>query len=201
MESPVNRPGFSVKSLHHLSVSIRARFRATPQKLSILPHHVNPKNNNTAMKTNTKTTTLQDRIIATKCRKGKAHAITDRGAYWLACPPIVTRRYGGDGIGQDSADCTNTLELRHYRDGTVRCLIVNSSWHQNHGHHRSANHVEISFQTTAEEVIVMLKNHSIDDRQPCSDYFQPELIATLVALGLPEYEVPSPDDEATPTGA
>lgn len=147
------------------------------------------------------TTTLQDLIIAAKCRKGKAHAITAQGAYWLALPSIVIRRYGGDGIGQDSADCTNTLELRHHRDGTVRCRVITSSWHQNHGGNKESHHVEINSQDTAEEVVVMLKNYSFHGRQPCSDYYQPELIAALVSLGLPEYEIPSPDDVPDPAAA
>lgn len=146
-------------------------------------------------------TTLETLIRSTKCRKGKATAITAKGAYWLAIPPIKIRRFGGDGIGNDSPDRTNTLELRHYRDGKVRTMIKQESWHQNHGNHSEEVIVSLNFHTTAEEVIVTLKNHTICDRQPVSDYFQNDLIDALVGLGLPEYEVPSPDDEPATTPA
>lgn len=140
-------------------------------------------------------TTLEEFIRSTKCRKGKAAAITAKGAYWLALPPIKIRRFGGDGIGNDSPDRTNTLELRHYRNGKVRCLIKHESWHQNHGNHCEITEASILDHKTAEEVIVTLKQHTICDREPVSDHFQDDLIAALVGIGLPEYEFPSPDDE------
>lgn len=146
------------------------------------------------------TTTLQDLIIASKCRKGKSHAITAKGAYWLALPPVKIRRYGGDGIGQSYADRANSLELRHYRDGNVEAVVVAESWHQNYGHHVEEIHTPATTCTTAEEVVVALKNLTISDLESCSDYFQQDLIDALVSISLPEYEIPSPDDEppATP---
>lgn len=145
------------------------------------------------MKTNT--ATLQDLIIATKCRKGKAAGITAHGAYWLAIPPIKIRRFGGDGIGQTSPDLTNYLELRHYRNGTVCTYIRHESWHQNYGHETQIIGVDLEEKTTIEEVQVKFKNMTVAGYHPLSDYFQEEFIAALSSIGLPEYEIPSPDDE------
>ena len=139
------------------------------------------------MKTNT---TLEQLIISKRCRKGKARAISSRGAYWLAHPAITIRRWGGNGIGQNTADCTRTIELRHYRDGKVRVIAKEESYHQNYGTRNKIEDVP-SDASTAEEFVVFLKQCNY-----LSDYWEDELIADLVAFGLPEYDAPSPDDES-----
>ena len=152
------------------------------------------------MKNNT-TTTLQDLIIAAKCRKGKAEAITKKGAYWLACPAIRIRSFGGDGIGQSSTDCRNYLELRHYRDGTVKVMVNFHTWHQNHGSSDTYILAPVLECHTTEEVIVRLKNIGIKEgyyqnfTAAYSDWGQDTLTEALTTLGLPEYEIPSPDDD------
>lgn len=155
------------------------------------------------MKTNT---TIQQAIIASKCRKGKAHAITAKGAYWLAHAPIIIKRYGGDGIGQTRADMTNTMEIRHYRDGKVKIFIRVSTWHQNEGTHtrtRDASHMIDS--KSVEDIIIWLKNTEIgatdydDSSVSYSDYRYDDVATAFMTLGLPEFPIPSPDDEtATP---
>lgn len=156
------------------------------------------------MKNNT--TMLQDLIIAAKCRKGKAEAITEKGAYWLPLPAIRIRSFGGDGIGQSSTDCINYLELRHYRDGTVKVMVNFHTWHQNHGSSDAYISAPVLKCQTTEEVIIELKKIGLkesDYGQPhvtaaYSDWGQDTLTAALTTLGLPEYELPSPDDEPAP---
>jgi hypothetical protein len=141
-------------------------------------------------------TNLKEVIIAAKCRKGKAEAITAKGAYWLACPPIRTRAFGGDGIGQSSADCSFHLELRHYRDGKVRAVLVANSWHQNHGTSTEEKDFWLADQyATVEDVIIYLRLVELWDKEGISDYHLEGITAALTALGLPEYPIPSPDDE------
>jgi len=139
--------------------------------------------------------TLQDLIIAAKCRKGAAAGTTKKGAYWLACEPIKIRCFGGDGIGQSSPDLTNSLKLRHFRDGDVQTTVEFSSWHQNYGG-RSASYVgvpEIAVCETIEEVIVALKSCGTEV-SAYSDKMEDNLIEKLTALGLPA-SAPAPDEE------
>lgn len=144
-------------------------------------------------------TNLETAIIATKCRKGKAHAITKRGAYWLACPPIRTRAFGGDGIGQSSADGSFDIELRHYRDGCVTVKLVAYTYHQNHGSHEEVTDLDFAEEiSTVEDLIIILRNTNKWEREALTDYWIPKLTEALTALGLPEYPIPSPDDEPTP---
>lgn len=144
--------------------------------------------------------TLKECIEATKCRKGKATGTTKDGAFWFACDEIHLRDAGGDGIGNSGALIDYDLQLRHYRDGTVKAMVCWSSWHQNSGHgnrHCAANILDC---TTAEQVIVELKRGLVFDYQfsdketVYSDGKVETVTAALVALGLAECE-PSPDEE------
>jgi len=149
----------------------------------------------------TDTTTLADLISSAKCRTGKAHAITDKGAYWLAAEPIVIKSYGGDGIGQSRADMRNHLELRHYRDGKRRVVIVTTTWHQNYGRDTITQETSLCSSETVEDVVISLKNTTIGDSDydgsdiAFSDYNYDNLAASLMSFGLPEYPIPSPDEE------
>ena len=146
-------------------------------------------------------TNLREVIIAAKCRKGKAEAITTKGAYWLACEPIDIKYYGGDGIGQSRADMTNTLELRHYRDGKTEATVVTETWHQNHGRQRHSTSTDLLKSETVEDVVIRLKNTDVSEYDydgsniAYHDRNYDRLTAALTALGLPEYSIPSPDDE------
>lgn len=139
--------------------------------------------------------TLKELIVAAKCRKGQSEGTTKQGAFWLACEPIEIRRYGGDGIGDASADCTNYLHLRHFRDGTVKAAVNFRSWHQNHGTNNTYRSCDnILDCTTIEDVIVCLKHISDDGSPAYSDRQMDYLITALTALGLTE-SAPAPDEE------
>jgi len=140
--------------------------------------------------------TLSDLIVAAKCRKGAAAGTTKKGAYWLAVEPIKIRCFGGDGIGQSSADCTNYLELRHFRDGAVSIVIHYNSWHQNHGMSDTyQSHIGLPMCETVEDVIVALKSANDDGVSAYSDRMEENLTEALVAFGLPE-SAPAPDEDA-----
>jgi hypothetical protein len=139
--------------------------------------------------------TLQELIVAAKCRKGAAAGTTKKGAYWLACEPIKIRVYGGDGIGQSSPDCTNFLELRHFRDGSVQTVVEFASWHQNQGGRRESYVTvpALAMCETVEDVIVCLKSCGTEVAA-YSDKMEDKLTDGLVAFGLP-VSAPAPDEE------
>jgi len=145
--------------------------------------------------------TLKEAVELTKCRTGKADGTTKRGAYWLACDPIILRRAGGDGIGQSAADITWTLELRHFRGGEVRPTLHKDASHQN-GAHGGAGDWYYGMEGlldcgTVEEVVVALKagvKLGRDDMDTCySDRCFDKVRGALVALGFPE-AAPGPDE-------
>lgn len=150
--------------------------------------------------------TLKELIINTKCRKGKSRAIDKRGAFWLAHPEIEIRSWGGDGVGQARPSCTNFLELRHYRDGTVVACVTFQRWHQNTGTTEYVRTVdEILSCTDIESVVVALKNVPNERLYPESEDYFPDLYSdskhvylssALIGLGLSEAPQP-PDEEAS----
>jgi len=149
----------------------------------------------------TQTRTLKDIITGRRCRKGTAAGTTKRGAYWLACEPIEIRSYGGRGIGNDQADRSHQLELRHYRDGEVSAAVRCHSWHQDTGTQNHWVTVGICDCTTVEDVVVALKGKSDEEwGHLYSDRQHSELAAALMKLGLP-LAAPSPDDEPAPAPA
>ena len=144
--------------------------------------------------------TLKELIVASKCRRGQSKGKTKSGAFWRAAD-IRTRSFGGDGIGNSGASQTVDLELRHFRDGDVKALLIWSSWHQNGGAddvHCDAG--AILDCTTVEGVIAVLKGIKIRDdgwhdssTHAYSDYFEDDLTNALNELGLPTAG-PAPDE-------
>lgn len=139
--------------------------------------------------------TLKELIIETKCRRGKSAGTTKRGAYWEASESIMIRNYGGDGIGNNSTDWKNFLELRHYRSGEVQAVVNYHGWHQNRGTTDRYRSVPILDCATVEDVIVVLKGVNCEDEAAYSDSFEDRLTAGLAALGMAECE-PAPDEIA-----
>ena len=147
--------------------------------------------------------TLKELIIEAKCRKGEAHGTTKRGAYW--CPFVsdadsyfvVTGDRGGDGIGQNAADVTVGLDLRHFRDGTVSAVLEHASYHQNTGHklNSTTNADQLLNCTTAEEVVVALRGIELinDCGQALSTRCVEKIIARCVEIGMPK-AAPAPDE-------
>ena len=160
--------------------------------------------------------TLAECVADRKCRKGKADGITKHGAFWRplvveeVCRdtahygngPITIRRAGGDGIGQSAADLTYSLDIRHYRDGQVRCYVERVAWHQNGSYSGAGTQrqwTDISDCTTVEHVIRVLRG-GVDFDCGCretvlSSDHEADLTSALVSLGLAECE-PSPDEVA-----
>lgn len=139
--------------------------------------------------------TLQELIVAAKCRKGESAGTTKQGAFWYACEPILIRSFGGDGIGNASPDRRNFLQLRHFRNGDVKAVINFHSWHQNYGTSDSYGTVSILDCTTVEDVIVILKGISDDDETSAySDWGKDKLTAALTTLGMTE-SAPAPDED------
>jgi hypothetical protein len=142
--------------------------------------------------------TLKEIIIERKCRKGAAAGTTKRGAYWLACEPIITREAGGDGIGQNAPDITDSIELRHFRDDNVRAVIHRDAWHQN-GAHGGAGDGWMDASgvlncSTIEEVLVVLKGTALAESPVVNQYSADKtLIPALRELGLPD-AAPGPDE-------
>lgn len=137
---------------------------------------------------------IKELVIAQKCRKGPAAGTTKRGAFWLAIEPIIIRCHGGDGVGNNSADVRNYLELRHYRSGEVRVIIHLVSWHQNSGtdhHYWDVTDATVNCETI-EDLIVALKGQGNDYGHAYSDHFA-EKLNVLESLGLPK-SAPSPDE-------
>lgn len=162
-----------------------------------------PKQNQTK---GTKMKTLKELIINTKCRKGKARAIDKHGAFWLACPEIEIRVWGGDGVGQSMPNHKNYLELRHYRNGTVVACVTFQSWHQNAGTTECVRTADqILSCTDIESVIVALKNLPHELLSPAAEGYFPDaysdskyarLSSALIGLGLSEAQA-APDEEAS----
>lgn len=140
--------------------------------------------------------TLEIIVGAAKCRKGKAVGISEHGAYWLACDPIVIRRAGADGIGQSAADITYYLELRHYRSGLVRPVVWRSAWHQNGVWGGSGDDYfsvpGLRNAGTIEDVAALLLR-GVAGRTCYSVDCYSNLLLALGALGLPASE-PGPDE-------
>jgi hypothetical protein len=155
--------------------------------------------------------TLAQIIIDQKCRKGKAAGTTKKGAYWLAAN-LRTRATGGDGIGQNGADVSYSLQLRHFRNGDVTAVIHYHSWHQNTGTENKYELID-SFPSpggflalaTVEQVIVELKGIKMDvwcgyPENVYSDRCEDILTKGLTALGLLEMEA-APDEEDPETAS
>jgi hypothetical protein len=141
--------------------------------------------------------TLKQAIEATKCRKGAAHATTKSGAFWLAVEPIKIRSWGGDGIGNNGVDWDAFLQLRHYRNGTVRAMVQVTGYHQNGSPPDRYHHVAIEDCTTIEDIIVALKSGVDGDygREAIyGDHFEDKLTAALSSLGM-AVAAPSPDEQ------
>lgn len=144
--------------------------------------------------------TLKEIVIEQKCRKGAAAGTTKNGAYWVA-GECVTRRCGGDGIGNNAPDVTWTLELRHYRDGAVRATMHRDAHHQN-GRWGGAGDWYYGIDAilsaeTIEDVIVEMRA-GVHDRDtgetlPVLGRDLSELRDMLAAWGMPN-AAPSPDE-------
>jgi hypothetical protein len=148
--------------------------------------------------------TLTELVEARKCRKGSAVGTTKRGAYWLACEPITLRRGGGDGIGNSAADRTYTLELRHYRNGEVRCLVGYTAWHQNYDRSGYQCVEQLGKCVTIEQVICELKGSRYSRAEGdyggdhvYSDLHEGDVTTALTKLGMAAAE-PAPDEPLTP---
>ncbi len=139
--------------------------------------------------------TLKECVIEQKCRKGPAEGTTRSGAFWMACKPIHIRRYGGNGVGNGAADCSNHLELRHYRNGDVKAVVHGHYWHQNGAGPDDYMSVPALLDcSTVEQVIVVLKGEQMPGGNSVySDRLESDLKEALVALGLEETE-PAPDE-------
>lgn len=147
--------------------------------------------------------TLVQLVEATKCRKGKADGTTKKGAFWLAAE-IMTRSFGGDGIGQSAADMDYSLQLRHFRNGAVTTVMHYHAWHQNSGTVHAYHPANVGDCKTVEEVIVALKGMKVGSgyypENVYSDRFEEKLTAALVAIGMSEME-PAPDEEDPETAS
>jgi hypothetical protein len=142
--------------------------------------------------------TIREAIEQAHCRRGKAAGTTKDGAYWLACEPIMIRRAGGDGIGNNDADRTNYLELRHYRDGAARARVHVDAYHQNGGRGGGGdwwtNADCVLDATSAEACIVALKGLRCgEERVVYSDWYEDDLTKALGALGVLAHEA-APDE-------
>jgi len=143
--------------------------------------------------------TLKQLVEEVKCRKGKSAGVTKEGAFWFAVEPIPIRSYGGDGVGQSTADCVNYLQLRHYRSGLVKAVVNFHSWHQNSGTSNSYKTVSILDCSTVEDVIVVLKAVQEDNAYghgdvAYSDRKEEWLTDVLTEIGMPVSEK-APDEE------
>ena len=139
--------------------------------------------------------TIKELIIAAKCRKGEAAGTTKHGAFWLAAEPICVGGGGGDGIGQSAPNIDHFLQMRHYRDGTVKAMIHRSSWHQNHGQHESYKDApELLGCSTIEEVFVALKGIEIEDRPVYAAFAKDKIEKAMSEFGLAK-AAPAPDEE------
>lgn len=154
-----------------------------------------------------KAKTLKDLLIEKLIRKGAAHGTTKRGAYWTPVKGEYfekIRRSGGDGIGNSAPDVSFYLELRHFRDGTVKAVIVRVAWHQNGSYSGAgttyADASSVLDCTTAEEVVVALKAISMDEESVISERGSEWITAACIAFGLPE-SAPAPDEEDTRSAA
>lgn len=143
--------------------------------------------------------TLKNIIEAMKIRKGPAHGTTKRGAFWtpskdryIAC----LRWTGGDGIGQSSPDVHFYLEIRHFRSGEMRAIVVRDAYHQNGeyaGAGKSVTDVTpVLDAQTAEDALVVLKGIRTQSGESVVDVGK-DLVAVLVGLGLPD-AMPAPDE-------
>ena len=123
--------------------------------------------------------TLKELVIARKCRKGNPCATTKQGAFWLACEGIKIRSFGGTGIGNSSPLRKNYLQLRHFRDGSVRAAVNFQSYHKNTGMENVYCNVDIDSCSTVEDVIVRLKGISSKEMNAYSDHFKGHLAMRL----------------------
>ena len=151
--------------------------------------------------------TISEIIIASKCRKGGADGTTVDGAYWV-CPasPIVgnlglktmIRSFGGDGVGQSSANCHNYLQLRHYRGGKVEAVVLENSWHQNYGTSQTvvAADAVLAATTTEELEVALLALTDEYDANYYSQSMRENLDHLAEKIGLPE-SLPAPDEVTT----
>lgn len=140
--------------------------------------------------------TLKEIAIDRKARKGESSAITADGAYWLPVNILVSNG-GGDGIGCNSPDIDQFLQVRHYRGGEVRCYITRETWHQNHGTHTTRTRADDVLNCeTVEDIISTCKRHKFS-----GDYEDDPVLITdageeRLAKELPEMTVslPAPDE-------
>lgn len=147
--------------------------------------------------------TVEDLVVAAKCRKGSAVDVDERGAYWVALS-VCTRAYGSGGIGNEAPSVEVILELRHYRSGGVVAFLRKEQWHQNTGE----NVLEMETPpdtilscTTVEDVVVSLYDMDIEDPQDCPEstaaYHRskyPEVKREFARLGL-IVALPGPDED------
>jgi hypothetical protein len=148
--------------------------------------------------------TLEEAVKALRCRKGPSAGISKRGAYWLAVEPVLIRRFGGDGIGINTPDRTTTLELRHYRDGEVRCLVHEHAYHQN-GSRAGAGDCwspssAVNSCRTAEEIkAALLGSATITGEPVYGRHWEVNIDELAGLLGLP-LSMPAPDEATQPAG-
>lgn len=147
--------------------------------------------------------TLEEAVKALKCRKGPSAGITKRGAYWLAARPVLIRRFGGDGVGNNAADRRIFMEVRHFRDGHVRFTLHEDALHEN-GTYGGAGDwwttVELGGCRTAEEIKVILSGATVSatEHGAYSNHYSDNIDGLAASFGLP-ISMPAPDEE--PAGA
>ena len=140
--------------------------------------------------------TLQECVEALRCRTGKANGTTKDGAYWLAIDDVLLKNAGGDGIGQNAPDLKWFLQIRHYRGGEVRVVVVRQSWHQNQGDSTQYRSIPAGDLLTVEGAVVLLKSgvsFGCESETCYSDSRYDDLKLALTTIGLAEFE-PGPDD-------
>lgn len=142
--------------------------------------------------------TLAQLVVGQRCRKGKAAGVTKSGSYWMAAQSDAfdwIGGYGGDGIGNNGPAVKTFLELRHYRDGTVRAFVRRESWHQNTGDRiEYVNASRILPCTTIEDVEAALLGLTDSHEMPVYEtYHRSSLLKVLSVFGMPE-SATAPDE-------
>jgi len=138
--------------------------------------------------------TLEEIMLARKCRKGPATDITPKGAYWVAS--MIRLNYRGyDGYnGSMGGDVKEILVIRHFRSGALLAAIKVVNWHQNTGTMvEEIRCDEVLKCTTIEELICTLKcvQNADGENFSVSEAGAENLAAKLI--GLPA-ALPSPDE-------
>jgi hypothetical protein len=154
------------------------------------------------MKTATQNTakTVRDIITNRHIRKGQSTGITSDGAFWIADTGDRDNNLscgGGDGIGESAEDVGWYINIRHYRNGEVRCYLSRETWHQNEGTRICKTRADdILDAVTIEEVIQLIRSHKIDNGYERSVVQLSDEGCDRLRKYLPELpeSIPSPDE-------